>query len=722
MAYALNAPTVRRQPVRKMSPQDKHRQLMLWFQQEMRRQAANRFQMSLDEDYYDGEQWTYEEAAEVRARGQNPVVYNEVKSTIDWLLGIERRTRTDFLVQARQSSKEAEADAKAKTKLLKFISEVNRSGFEQSAAADDCFKGGLGWLEIGINPDPEDEPIYKRAESWRNMLYDSLAKRRDLQDGRYQFRFRPVDLDLAIAFFPDKENELRKAAVSGEDAHYMEWWNNKRIEEMETQVTPMTGKWTQYDSDAWANNMRERVLIIEAWYTEPTTETRDYGTSTVDRVRMKMRCAILTEHDLIDDQESPYEHNRFPFVPYWCYRRKKDGAPYSPIRQQRGPQDALNKRHSKALFIMSTNQVIAEADAFNDEVMTAEEARDEFAAPDGFVQLAKGGLQKVKVHRENEVAQGHLQLAQADSAQIRNSVGATMDTLGRDTGVKQSGIALQRKENQGSQLTAELFDNLYHGRLLEGELELALIEQFYTEEKEFSITGERSAREFVTINKKDPVTGTVLNPVTAFKAMFTIGEQAWRQTLNQAAFESLMELMTQLAPAAPVVVTAILPSLFELADIPNKTEIVRNIRQATGQPDPDEEETPEQAQARQEQEEIGRKEVQAKLAQLDADIREAEAKGGALDATRLKTTLEALYVAMQSAQLIAQVPAVTQVADELLKSAGFNDQNPGMPVVPEGAALPAEPALAPQGQMLPPGAAEGAMSGIETMAPDGALV
>ena len=39
----------------------KHAQLMTWFQQEMRRQSVNRYQMALDEDYYDSEQWTASE-------------------------------------------------------------------------------------------------------------------------------------------------------------------------------------------------------------------------------------------------------------------------------------------------------------------------------------------------------------------------------------------------------------------------------------------------------------------------------------------------------------------------------------------------------------------------------------------------------------------------------------------------------------------------------------
>jgi len=133
---------------------DKHSRLMSWFHQEMQRQAHNRYQMSLDEDYYDSMQWLPEEAAELKARGQNPTVYNEIKPTIDWLIGVERRTRTDFnIISMHDDSPQADEDAKAKTKLLKYIAEVNRLEFERSHAADDAFKAGLGWIEVGISPD-----------------------------------------------------------------------------------------------------------------------------------------------------------------------------------------------------------------------------------------------------------------------------------------------------------------------------------------------------------------------------------------------------------------------------------------------------------------------------------------------------------------------------------------------------------------------------------------
>jgi hypothetical protein len=123
---------------------DRFRQRKSWFATEMARQQANRYQMALDEDYYDSIQWTPDEAAAVRARGQNPIVYNEVKPTIDWLIGTERRMRRDFKVLARNDrSKEATADAQVKTKLLKYLDDVNRAPFERSLAADDAWKGGL---------------------------------------------------------------------------------------------------------------------------------------------------------------------------------------------------------------------------------------------------------------------------------------------------------------------------------------------------------------------------------------------------------------------------------------------------------------------------------------------------------------------------------------------------------------------------------------------------
>ena len=72
---------------------------------------------------------------------------------------------------------------------------------------------GLGWLEVGIQDETDnDEMIYSRYESWRNLLWDSAAIESDLSDARYMFRVKWVGMDAAT---PDLEYILQNAYTGG---------------------------------------------------------------------------------------------------------------------------------------------------------------------------------------------------------------------------------------------------------------------------------------------------------------------------------------------------------------------------------------------------------------------------------------------------------------------------------------------------------------------------
>jgi hypothetical protein len=702
-----------------------------WFSMEMRRQEANRFQQALDEDYYDDIQWTPDEQAEIRRRGQNPVVFNEIKPTINWLIGTERRMRRDFKVLARNSSApEASDDAETKTKLLKYLDDVNRAPFHRSQAFDDAMKAGMGWMEVGITADPEDEPIYIKSESWRNMLHDSLNPDRDINQGRYVFRFREIDLDIAKGYFPDKEDELEKAANA--DADGSQWSNGWPVAGMLGSAT-VPAKWIQYDTSNYLSNPRKRVLLIECWCMEPTKETTGAAKgSSQDRVRMQMHVSIMTEFDTILEAKSPYRHNKFPFVPVWAYRRKKDGLPYGPIRSVRGPQDNFNKAMSKSQFLLSANQMRVEKSAIDNESMTQEELRDEAAAPDGLLVFADGALSgnKVQVREHMDVGQGHLALADRASTAIRSISGITGENRSMDTTAK-SGKAIIAKQEQGSMLTAEFFDNMLLAHQMEGELSLANIEQFYNDEKTFSVTGDRFKLDYTTINKRDPVTGEVTNDVTRHKAQFVIGEAPWRQSMAEAAFESAMNMLAQLAPMAPQVVVSILDLVFEWSDLPNKQTILQRIRQVTGMSDPDKGDTPEQQAKKQQDAAIAQKKFELEMAKLQADVNLATSKGTKLNSDEMLVKMTALYEAAQTAAVLAANPALTPIADAALASAGFVDGSgspqtlgpdatpaavvPPIPGAPtQGAAAVAPPEAGQQAAPPELQQTDGAQAGIET--------
>lgn len=713
----------------------RHEQRISWFIAEAYRQAGNREMRAKCERYYDSEQWDPQKKAEIEAMGQLAVTYNEVKPTVDWLIGTERRTRVDFMVMPRQSvDKEATTDAENKTKLLKWLSDVNRAPFERSYAWDDAMKAGLGWLETGVRGDVSDCPIYIAAEPWRNMLHDSMAQRPDLQDGRYQFRIKVVDLDIAMAYFPNKEKELFKVRQNGSDLQTMSSLFMGLGNTLDLGLLSGNGFEGDQDYNVPPDlfNPRERVLLVECWSVEPHGGAQRASPSVYDRERMGMRVSIMTEFDTLIEGWSPYKHGRFPFIPVWAYRNKRTGMPYSPIKPLIEKQDALNQVMSKAWFEMSLNRTITEKDAIDAETMTHEEVHEEMQDPNGHVILANGALSgnKFTTERGLDKAQTHLGLAEIIKSSIREESAVTPSNRGLDSAAI-SGKAIGLQQDQGSVLTTELFDNALLARQLEGEIVLSLSEQFIVNPMVIALPGERKQSQMIELNKPGP-DGTILNDITQRSAQFVIGEQAWRQTLAQAAFESMMELLGKLAPVAPQVVLAMLDLVFEYADVPNKETVLQRIRSVTGQPGPDNQQTPEQLAAMQKKAAMEEATFQLQLAKLQADVREAQMKGEKLDAEAMMKRLEALYMAAQGAQVLATAPGITPIADELLSSAGFEDRKApttidmATPVVPQEPVPVAQPGMDQPAQQIPDplqtdGALAGGMAGSETPAPDGVI-
>ena len=94
----------------------------------------------------------------------------------------------------------------------------------------------------------------------------------------------------------------------------------------------------------------------------------------------------------------------------------------------------------------------------------------------------------------------------------------------------------------------------------------------------------------------------------------------------------------------------------------------------TGVPDPDEGESPEQQQAKQQDAQLKAANFEAQMAQFRATVKEAQARGEKLDAEAMAKRLETLYMAAQSAQVLTAAPQIAPVADELARSVGFKDQ------------------------------------------------
>lgn len=668
-----------------------------WFGQEWNRQAANRFQMALDEDYYDGMQWADDDAQELLARGQAPLVYNEIKPTIDWLLGTERQQRIDYRVLSREA--EYQQEAEVKTSLMKYLSDTNREPRARSRAFKDAVVAGLGWLEVGLRGDPTEEPVFYRYQDWRRILYDSNSNEPDLGDARYVFRWKWLDQDVAEAYFPERAELIRQAVVGrddnavddDEDSFYM----GQRVRNPDEDYQSTVGRFVPYDPLAFAHGRRARVRVIECWYRDPAKvqvfrggpmdgerfdaknpEHAQYareGFSLFDNIKMVVKCAIFVDTGLLFAGDSPFDHGRLPLVPVWCFRRKRDNAPYGVVRSIRDPQDDLNKRASKALWLLSANRVTMDEGAVDD----IEELRDEVSRPDSVIVKRQG--KELRVERDIQLAQQHVDLMERNVEHIRNSSGVTSENLGRQTNAA-SGKAIIARQEQGSVTAMPIFDSLRESIQIAGELELSLIEQFYDEAKVIRIVGQRGAK-YVTINDVDPATGEPMNSITARHASFIVDEQDYRSSVRIAMFESLFNIISNLATTAPMVAMQTLDLLVELADIPNRDEIVKRIRELNGQRDPDEEIPPEEeaameqakAEEQQRQQQMMALSQELMLAKLKAEVADILAKGEKSSAGAILTRVQAMYSSLQAAQVAAGAPGSAPAADQIMAGAGFVD-------------------------------------------------
>lgn len=639
-------------------------------------QAPNRAEMATDEDFGDHEQWTEEEKQVLAERGQDPLVFDVISTSCNWIIGTEKRSRTDFKVLARR--KEGTKAADRKTQLLKYLADVNRTEFSISDAFTETVRAGLSWLESGVVGDDGDEPIYDRAESWRNIIYDSKARAKDLSDARYVFRHKWADLDTVLATFPDRHGTIRAATVRGLDmVGGIDSMGDDAMDASEDDLV-QGGVMRDYD---YGDSGRERLRVIEAWFRIPVQAERlvggDFhgelfdpwseghiaevsaGTARVRRsLTHRVFVAIMTTAGLLTLEESPYRHNRFPFTPMICYRRARDGAFYGIIRGMRDAQRDINKRHSKATAILSSNKVIMDKGAVDD----LDEFEDEIARPNAII--VKNPGTELKISADRDLAASHLALMEMSMRMIQSLSGVTDENMGRATNAK-SGIAIQRRQEQGALTTATVFDNLRYARQVHGEKMLSLVEQYMDEEKQFRITNKRGSPDYVTINDGDPE-----NDITRTKANFIISESDFNATVRESQVAELMALMQQLAPAAPQIVMVMLDLLVETMDIPARDELVSRIRNITGMEDPDadpnapdpQRDSRKQAQAA--QAEMQARAAQANLAKLEGEAasKQAQAIKAQADASKVLQSMVGTTIEQQRRALDLAIAMLGQVA------------------------------------------------------------
>lgn len=425
------------------------------------------------------------------------------------------------------------------------------------------------------------------------------------------------------------------------------------------------------------------VQVEDTMAADSVADALANGAVRAKRMRRRVKWTVTTFTATLHDHYSPYEH--FTVVPYFAYFRR--GKTCGMVDDAIGPQEVLNKAVSQVVHIVNSSAnsgwVVEENSVTN---MTMKELETRGAMNGLVIEYKKGAKAPQKI-QPNQVPTGvtHL-IDRADKALKDVTVPEAMRGV---QGPETSGIAIQAKQFASQQQLSVPLDNLAYTRQLLAKRILKLIQRYYDTHRIFRITETdpmtgKPKEELLEINKFDPATGGYINDVTIGTYDVVITEQPMQVTFQNSQFQQALEMRK-----AGVRIND--ATMVRYSNLSDKQEILESLPGDQPPADPT---------------------VEARVQLLNAQTRHTDAK-----ATDVKVKTQ--YSGVQTAQVVAQIPATAALADGLLKSAGYVDQDAG-PIVPQApGGLPTVAIPQSTDPMNPASPAQGAMDGIETSEADG---
>jgi hypothetical protein len=449
-----------------------------------------RLESQRDRDYVDNIQLTAEEIAAYKKRRQPPIVVNRIKRKVDFLKGYEQAQRVQPRVLPRTPAHEQ--DAEGCEQALRYVSDNQRFDHKRSRVWDNLLVEGMAGYRVAIKQNRKGEvDVVLDVVPWDRMFFDPHSSAPDFSDAGYLGVVKWMDYDEAVAQYPDGVEALEStlASVSNSDT-----FDDK----------------PKYS--LWADKKRKRVRICQIWV----------------KKHDEWQFAEFTKGGILKAGRSPYQtdsgESDCELVFGSAYVNRENDR-YGLVREMIGPQDEINKRRSKALHLLNTNQVVAEEGAVRD----VEKARREMARPDGWVTISPGYTDKVKIETRLDLATGHLQMLQ----EAKNEIDLMAGNIGLQGGHTQSkdaasGKAILASQQSAMMEVAPLMDALRDMDLRVFRAVWNRIRQFWREQKWVRVTDDEKNIKWVGLNV-DPMQVQMLainNPEAAQKVAGSVANLA----------------------------------------------------------------------------------------------------------------------------------------------------------------------------------------------------
>lgn len=553
----------------------------------------------IDRDYEAGKFWTPTELLSFRGRQQPATRYPILRPTINLVCGLEAMNRSDLKVLPRVPS-QIQAAA-ARTKLTKYVQDVTHLDRHFSLGFRESSIVGVGWVEPSFNNNPAAACRIKAARIPSDYVYtDPAGIEPDLSDHLDWFRALWMRGEDLARLFPKFRREiLAMCGLRESDSRSIESWShssdlsnfNGGNPPLFTGYANGANHGQQLDDHDMIDRHRGQVQAVERWYR--CYEAQDYVRFRDGRVVVlteenamqiaaaiesgdaawpetgvfcNIHVAIFAGDLLLHEGPSPYRHGRFPGVPLWAYT-DENGRPCGLVRMARDTAKEYNARKTSILRKVLQTQFWVETGTFPN----LDRARRALMANESLIEVAAGALAAGRIQAVDKTAtlESEEKAAAENLELVKNITGVQPELLGMAQNAD-SGVAIEKLQNQGEIGLYTLFDNRNWALLTVGEMLQSMISDCFTEEMAVRVNDGAAGLSFLMVNQQMP-DGTVQNDLSQDGCDVALALDAKSQT---SMVTQLREINAYLANAPEEIKIAFAPELARLAALPNSQETI----------------------------------------------------------------------------------------------------------------------------------------------------
>ncbi len=624
-----------------------------------------------------GLQWDDADRAQLTADGKPALEANEIMPALNSAIGYQIHNRMDIAFRPRKVVSQATADIRSK--LAMQIADNNKLHWTETGVFSDGMIEQRGYYDCRMSYednvlgelritdlDPRDVIPDPDAKSYDPMKWgDVIVTRWYSLDEIEALYGRKVRDEVEKVHGADGEQDFGDGVdEAGDDGgernkfgdnqtggqSYYAFYRGSKDDD--------TARYRIIDRQRFVYEMTD-VVVSQYGDVHVVTKTNGEaiaaeiaaGGTPSRRMTRRVRWIVTTRYVTLFDEISPYD--RFTVVPFFPYFRR--GKTRGMVDNAIDPQKILNKGLSQFVHILNSaanSGWTLEQNSLTN--MTADDLEDRGGENGLVLEYAKGAQAPKKIE-PSQIPSGVDRLL--DRALLTLKEVTVPDAMRGSQGAEVSGVAIQSRQSASQQQLAIPLDSLARTRaFIAGWIDYA-IKNFYDAPRIVRITETNpdtgaEEHEFIEINQPDGQ-GGYLNDMSVGEYDLVITEQPMMVTFENGQFTQALE-MRKTGVAIPD--TAIVMS----SNLSRKQDVIKQMEGMGGK-------SPEDTA----------------LAQAQADKIKAETKH--VEANTINKLVEATFSAMQSARTIAETPQTAGMADSILKSAGFVDQD-AAPIVPEAPA------------------------------------